>query len=208
MTATLLSGLLLGLYAGLSPGPLMALVLAQTLRHGPREGCKVALVPLLTDLPIILVAVALASKLSELQPLLGVLSVAGGAFVMYLAYEAWRPARPDTADAPTRPNSWMKGILTNVLSPHPWLFWMTVGAASLAKAMTVGRHAAIAFLALFYGLLVGSKLTMVLLAGRSRRFLAGRPYRIINCALGVLMAVFAVLLIREGIKLVAGTSAL
>jgi len=82
MTATLLSGLLLGLYAGLSPGPLMALVLAQTLRHGPREGCKVALVPLLTDLPIILVAVALASKLSELQPLLGVLSVAGGAFVM------------------------------------------------------------------------------------------------------------------------------
>lgn len=36
----LLSALLLGLYAGLSPGPLMALLLAQTLRHGPREGFK------------------------------------------------------------------------------------------------------------------------------------------------------------------------
>jgi threonine/homoserine/homoserine lactone efflux protein len=208
MTTILLSGLLLGLYAGLSPGPLMALLLTQTLRHGPREGCKVALVPLLTDLPIILVAVALASKLSELQPLLGMLSIAGGAFVMYLAYDAWRPARLDTDVAPTQPRSWFKGILTNVLSPHPWLFWMTVGAASLAKALAVGRHAAVAFLALFYGLLVGSKLVMALLAGRSRRFLAGRPYRIINRALGVLLAAFAALLIREGIRLVTGASAL
>jgi threonine/homoserine/homoserine lactone efflux protein len=55
------------------------LVLAQTLRHGAREGCKVALTPLVTDAPIILVALVLASKLAELRLLLGSVSVAGGA---------------------------------------------------------------------------------------------------------------------------------
>ena len=64
MMTALASGVLLGLSAGLSPGPMLALVLAQTLRHGSREGCKIALTPLVTDPPIILVTLALASKLA------------------------------------------------------------------------------------------------------------------------------------------------
>lgn len=66
MMTALASGVLLGLSAGLAPGPILALVLAQTLRHGSREGCKIALTPLITDPPIILVALAMASKLAEL----------------------------------------------------------------------------------------------------------------------------------------------
>ncbi|MEI6633029.1 MAG: hypothetical protein WCP22_04325 [Chlamydiota bacterium] len=49
-------GVVLGLSAGLSPGPLLALVVSQTLAHGVREGVKVAFVPLVTDLPVILIA--------------------------------------------------------------------------------------------------------------------------------------------------------
>ena len=60
MLTALASGILLGLSAGLAPGPMLALVLAQTLRHGTREGCKVALTPLVTDPPIILVTLVLA----------------------------------------------------------------------------------------------------------------------------------------------------
>ena len=65
MIAALASGAFLGLSCGLAPGPLLALLLAQTLRHGPREGCKIALTPLVTDAPIIVVAlVVAASRLS------------------------------------------------------------------------------------------------------------------------------------------------
>ncbi|MGD0905110.1 MAG: hypothetical protein ABR924_19595 [Terracidiphilus sp.] len=52
MTTALVSGVLLGLFCGLAPGPLLALVLAQTLRHGAREGRKIALSPLVTDAPV------------------------------------------------------------------------------------------------------------------------------------------------------------
>jgi threonine/homoserine/homoserine lactone efflux protein len=196
----LVSGLLLGLSCGLAPGPLMTLVLAQSLRHGSREGCKVALAPLVTDLPIILAAVAVASRAAEYQKVIGTLSIAGGLFVLYLAVDTIRPLREESNVADTRPRSWFKGILANLLSPHPWLFWMTVGAATLAKAMAASWLAAAAFLVVFYLLLVGSKLLLALAAGRSRDFLNGRPYRLIMQVLGILLGVFALLLLFDGLQ--------
>jgi threonine/homoserine/homoserine lactone efflux protein len=198
MMTALASGALLGLFCGLAPGPLLALVLAQTLRHGPREGCKIALTPLITDAPVIALALALAARLAQLRPLLGIVSIAGGAFLLYLAWDGFRPARV-TGEAPAdRPRSWFKGIVTNLLNPHPWLFWLTVGAATLAKAMAQSRLVAAAFLCGFYLLLVGSKVLLVLLAARSRDFLAGRPYQVVMRVLAVMLALFAFLLFREG----------
>lgn len=179
---------------------MLALVLAQTLRHGSREGCKIALTPLVTDPPIILVTLALATKLAQLRPVLGIVSIAGGSFVLFLAWESFHPARQE-AEAPAEPpRSWSKGIVTNLLNPHPWLFWLTVGAAILANAMTQGWVVAAAFLFGFYLLLVGSKVGVALLAGRTRDLLVGRSYRLVMRVLAVLLAVFALLLFREGLK--------
>jgi threonine/homoserine/homoserine lactone efflux protein len=200
MLIALASGVLLGLACGLAPGPLLALVLAQTLRHGAREGCKIALTPLLTDAPIIIVALALAAKLSVLRPLLGLISIAGGAFVLYLAWDSFRPVCLDAEASVERPRSWLKGILTNLLSPHPWLFWLTVGAATLAKAMAQSWLDAVAFLSGFYLLLVGSKMLIALLAGQSRNLLTGRPYRVVMRILSLLLVCFAILLFKEGLK--------
>lgn len=179
---------------------MLALVLAQTLRHGSREGCKIALTPLLTDAPIILMALALATRLAQLRPLLGIVSIAGAAFVLYLSWESFGPVRQDAAAPAERPGSWFKGITTNLLNPHPWLFWLTVGAAILAKAIAQSWTVAVAFLFGFYLLLVGSKIVFALVAGRSRDLMAGRPYRLAMRVLALLLAVFALLLFREGLK--------
>jgi len=176
---------------------------AQTLRHGPREGCKIALTPLVTDAPIIVVALVVAAKLAELRPLLGVVSLAGAVFVLYLAWDSSRPVRLGAEAPPEPPRSWIKGIVTNLLSPHPWLFWLTVGAAILAKAIAQSWLVAAAFLFGFYLLLVGSKVLVALMAGRSRDLLAGRPYRVVMRVLAVLLGFFALLLFREGLKLLA-----
>ena len=201
MMTALASGVLLGLSAGLSPGPMLALVLAQTLRHGSREGCKIALSPLVTDVPIILVALALASKLAKSGTLLGIVSIAGALFVLYLAWSSFGAVRQETEPTPgERPRSWFKGIVTNLLNPHPWVFWLTVGAAILAKAMAQGWLVAAAFLFGFYLFLVGSKLGVALLAGQSRDLLTGQLYRVAMRVLAVLLGVFALLLFRGGLK--------
>lgn len=200
MMTALASGFLLGLSSGLAPGPLMALVLAQTLQHGAREGCKVALVPLLTDAPIILLAWLLAAKLAALQMWLGVLSMAGGAFVVYLAVDTFRARLPGAEAATGQPRSWIKGVLVNLLSPYPWLFWLTVGAATLAKTIADSWLAVAVFLTGFYVMLVGSKVLLALVTARSRVFLTGRAYRWIMQMLGVLLTGFAGLLLREGFR--------
>ncbi len=200
MLSSLASGILLGLSCGLAPGPLLALVLAHSLRHGAREGCKIALSPLLTDIPIVLASWLLASRLAELHLLFGILAMGGGGFVLFLAWDTVRAGSPDPKLAGEVPNSWLKGAVTNLLNPHPWLFWITVGAPVLAQALARSRAAALVFLAGFYLLLIGSKIALAMLAARSRSWLTARPYRITMQALGVLLAVFALLLIREGLR--------
>jgi len=199
MLTAFASGVLLGFSAGLSPGPMLALVLAQTLRHGSREGCKVALTPLVTDAPIIFVALLLASRLAELRSLLGIVSIAGAIFVAYLAWDSFGPVRQEFKESAEHPGSWFKGIVTNLLNPHPWLFWLTAGAAILAKAMEQSWLVALTLLFGFYLLLVGSKVMVALLAGRSRNLLAGRPYRVAMRILAVMLALFALLLFRQGL---------
>jgi threonine/homoserine/homoserine lactone efflux protein len=144
-----------------------------------------------------------AAKLAQLRPLLGVVSLAGGAFVLYLAWDSIHPVRMDTKAPAEPPRSWLKGVVTNLLSPHPWLFWLTVGAAILAEAIAQSWLVAAAFLFGFYLLLVGSKVGVALLAGRSRDLLAGRPYRVVMRVLAAMLGVFARLLFREGLKLLA-----
>jgi threonine/homoserine/homoserine lactone efflux protein len=205
MLAALASGFLLGLSCGLAPGPLLMLVLSQTLRHGTREGCKVAVAPLLSDAPIIILTWLLVSRAAHYQAALAALSLAGGLFVIYLAFDSFRPVPMENRGGESRPQSWFKGGLVNLLSPHPWLFWMTIGAATLARTTAVSTWAAAAFLLAFYACLIGSKLLLALVSGRCRNLLSSRAYALVLKSLGLLLALFGAILIRDGIQRLLGS---
>jgi threonine/homoserine/homoserine lactone efflux protein len=198
----LATGVVLGLAAGFAPGPLLALILAQSIRYGTREGLKVAAAPLITDVPIVILATALVVAAAEAAGgLLGAISLAGAAFVTYLGIESIRATgvqagRPDEA-----PRSWARGALVNALSPHPYIFWITVGAPVLIRAWAEGPLAAAAFLVGFYACLVGAKMLLAVIAGRSGGRLRGRGYRAVMVVLGALLLVFAVRLAGEGLRL-------
>lgn len=194
-------GILLGLSAGLAPGPLLMLVISETLRHGTRSGIKVALAPVLTDLPIILVTLLLLVKLAGYQALLGSISLIGGLFVLYTAYETIRIQTVKLVLPKEQSRSLLKGVLTNLLSPHPYLFWITVGSPLLYKSLSIGLSAFVAFLAGFYLALVGSKILLAIGVGRSRQLLQGSVYLYTMRLLGVLLALFAVMLLRDGLQL-------
>jgi threonine/homoserine/homoserine lactone efflux protein len=196
------TGMVLGLAAGFAPGPLLALILAQAIRYGTREGLKVAAAPLLTDVPIVAAATVLvAAAAGAAGGLLGAISLGGALFVGYLGIESMRTTgvqagRPDDA-----PRSWVRGALVNALSPHPYLFWITVGAPTLIRAWGLGPLAAAAFLGGFYACLVGAKMLIAVIAGRSGGRLRGGAYRAVMAVLGGLLLVFAVRLAIEGLRL-------
>ena len=195
------AGLSLGFSAGISPGPLFAMVIAQTLRFGLGEGLKTAISPLLTDIPIIFLSVALLAGMSGYQNLLGLISLAGGLFLLYMAYASFSPGRIETPPAATALGSLFKGALVNALSPHPYLFWIMVGGPIILNARTQGWDNVLCFVVGFYLALIGSKIGLALLVNRSRRFLQGKAYLVLMKIMGTVLLLFAFLLLNEGVRL-------
>jgi threonine/homoserine/homoserine lactone efflux protein len=198
----LLLGLTLGIGAGVAPGPLLAVVIRTTLEGGFGAGARVALGPLLTDVPIIAVAVVLASALPD--EALAALGVAGGLFLLWLGLDALRdvPAPVEAAVgervAVDAAGSLCRGAVVNLLNPHPWVFWIAVGVPILGDGSVADG---VLFLVPFYLMLIGAKLVVAAALGAGReRLLRGAGYRRALRASGVLLLAAGVVLAVEGIR--------
>jgi threonine/homoserine/homoserine lactone efflux protein len=191
------AGIILGLSAGFAPGPLLALVISETLHHGIRSGLKVALAPLITDAPIILLTIIILAKLSDFNILLGFISLLGGIIVCYMGIENLRSTGANTDMIPAHSASLKKGILVNAASPHPYLFWLSIGAPTTLKAAQQHTLSAILFVSCFYIFLVGSKVVLAVIIGKSRAFLSSTIYIWIMRSLGIILIIFAVFLFRD-----------
>lgn len=198
-----LTGITLGLAAGLAPGPLMTIAIAQTIRHGFREGLLVAAAPLVTDVPIVLTLFFVLRELPNKA--LGILGIVGALYALFLAYETAKVNSVGEFGSATAPASLKKGILANFLSPHPYLFWITVGVPYVLAASGTSALAPWGFIVGFYLLLVGSKVGVAALTGRYRHLLTGRAYPFIMRGLAIVLVLFAVLLFREGLNLFASS---
>ncbi len=194
-------GAVLGLYAGFSPGPLLALTLSETFRHGRSAGMKVALAPVATDLPIILATVFVLSRFSGFHEVLGGVSLVGGGFLVYLAWGCMRTEGGEVEVNGITTGSFVRGVLANVLSPHPYLFWFSVGGPLIIRAWEQNATAPLAFVGGFYTLLVGSKMLLAVLTGRFRAFLSGRVYLYIMRVLGLMLLALALTLFQDGLEL-------
>lgn len=194
-------GIILGLSAGFAPGPLLTLVISETLQHDVKSGVKVALAPMITDLPIIIVTLFILGKLSNFHNVLGIISLIGGLFILFIGWESIRTKGVELNLQETRPQSLTKGILVNALNPHPYLFWFSVGAPTMTRAMRENIIAPLAFIISFYVLLVGSKIVLAILVGKSKSFLGGNVYIYIMRFLGLILWVLALVLFRDGLKL-------
>lgn len=198
-THFLISGFVFGLSAGLSPGPLTVLVISETLKYNAAQGAKVALSPLITDLPIILFIFLVLSRLSGIDWFVGAISLCGAAFIAYLGWESVRFKGVDFSADDAPPRSLQKGVLANFLNPNPYLFWFTIGAPTILEALTIGLAPAFFFIFSFYSMLVGAKLAIAAATGRSRGFLKSRLYRAVIQGMGVVLFVYAGLFLRHGL---------
>ena len=189
-----------GLAAGMSPGPLLTLVITETLQRSKVGGIKVAVAPLITDAPIILVTLFVLSRLPNFKPILGIIALIGGLFVAYLGYGSVTTKGVEIDFQETKSKSVIKGVLVNALSPHPYLFWMTVGAPMIHKAYQVSLVSTIAFVVSFFAFLVGSKVGIALLVDKSRTFLKSGTYILIMRSLGIVLFIFAMIFIKEGLQ--------
>ncbi len=189
---------LLGL-SGLIPGPLLTLVISEALKHGIKEGVKVAVSPLFTDLPIILITILVMSRLAHTNYILGIIAFGGSLFLIYLGFESlsYRAIDQDTA---SQASVIKKGIIANFLNPSPYVFWFTIGAPAIIKAYSENLINAVIFIVVFYTVLIGSKVVIATITGKSKHFLSSRFYLYLIRFLGVVLFLFALYFIKSGIS--------
>ena len=200
MLTLAVTGVVFGLAAGVTPGPLLTLVVTESLRGGVGAGMRVAAAPLLTDAPIVLVSLVLLTRMGG-TAVLGALALVGAVLLAYLAWDGLTVAAPEAVAAPgPRGSALAKGAAVNLLNPHPYLFWLGIGGPTLLGAWEEGTAPAVAFLAAMYGCLVGSKMVVAWGVGKGRRLLQSRNYLYLVRALGLALGVFALRFALDGLE--------
>ncbi len=199
MWPVIASGVVFGLAAGLTPGPLFTLVVTQSLRYGPREGMKVAAAPLITDGPIIAVSVFVVGRLAEAEMVLGGLALFGAGVLAYLSYASVTATAPGQGGSLRPVPSLATGVVANLFNPHPYLFWLAVGGPTLGRAWDAGSAVAGGFLIAMYGSLVGSKALVAWAVGAGRSVFEHRAYVVLLRGLGVALGVFAAVFLRDAL---------
>ena len=205
MFAALMTGLSLGFSAGISPGPLNTLVLTTSLERGLRAGLRVAVAPLLTDLPIVVISLLIFTALPFGLEI--ALTLGGALLLTYMGVDTLLRARDARLSALIEHGAagqdLLRGFMVNLLSPHPWLFWLGVGSPILIAAWRKSPLQGVLFLVGFYTLLVGSKIAIAMFVAGARTRLTDRWYRGLLAFSGLLLLLFAGLLFwQAGARLV------
>ena len=160
MIAYVIQGIAYGFAAAMQPGPFQTYLISQTLSNGWRRTLPVALAPLISDGPIIVLVLLVLSRVPPWW--VQVLRVAGGIFVLYLAviiFKVWQKLENGIATvAQTSQRSILKAALVNLLNPGPYLYWSLVtGPILLMGWRETPAHG--------IGMLVGFYLTLIAVLG-------------------------------------------
>lgn len=192
-------GAFLGLTAGISPGPLLAITISESLQHGKWEGIKVAISPLITDLPIVLSVLFILSHLASSNFIIGFIAFFGASYLIYSGTESLK-IKPGSFELNLeKKDALKKGVIVNFGNPHPYIFWISIGGPIIFRSINIHIWATILFILGFYSLLVGSKVAIALIVEKSRHFIDGKYYISIVRALGIAQILFGLAFIGVGL---------
>jgi threonine/homoserine/homoserine lactone efflux protein len=135
----LLSAFALGLVLASAPGPVQAVLLAESARGGRRRGFAAMLG---ANVAFAALLVALAGGLALVAPTGSAacfIRLGGGIFLLFLAVDTWRGAKRQQTDTARRglPPA-PRGVLAVLLNPGAWIFLGTTAAALMADAIRHG----------------------------------------------------------------------
>jgi threonine/homoserine/homoserine lactone efflux protein len=148
----------------------MAYLLSQTLAHGFRKTWMAAFAPLISDGPIIALALLVLTQMPVWMK--RGLNFASGVFILYLAWGAYRQWRNFTSlDAGAAPNGQrnvIQAAMMNALSPMPYIYWSLVTGPILVAGWQESPSYGMTFIIAFYFVMICGFLLMMALFSAAR----------------------------------------
>lgn len=176
MIGAVLPAFVLGLFAGMAPGPYTTMVVATALERGFRSALPLAMAPFITDvLPMVVTTWILTSLDPGVVTVMGWLG--GGVIValgvrLLMRHGGRAGEVGGSAAAPTI--RFWHVVSSTLVSPAPWLFWLGVASPFLVRQWALDWRYGAAFVAVLFATNVGSASGLAWLASHGARVLA--PY--------------------------------
>ena len=167
MLPYIISGITLGFAAGAQPGPFQTYLITQTLANGWRKTLIAAFAPLISDGPIIILAVFVLKQMPE--SLQRGLYIAGGIFILFLAwssFQQWRNFDKNAEEESKEQNIW-KAATMNFLSPGPYIFWSLVSGHIFLQGLEESPAIGISFMLAFYGTMISLNIALIVILGQA-----------------------------------------
>jgi threonine/homoserine/homoserine lactone efflux protein len=165
MLAYLITGIVYGFAAAVTPGPLSMFLISESVSKGWRKTLPAAFSPLISDGPVALLILTALSQVPS--GMVRYLRLFGGAFILYLAYGAWKSWRSFNSEGPipvdSGSNSLMKAAIVNWLNPNPYLGWSIVLGPLLLGGWRKSPANGLALILGFYATIIVSMIGMILL---------------------------------------------
>jgi threonine/homoserine/homoserine lactone efflux protein len=195
------AGLGVGVALAGAPGPVQAVLMAESIRGGLARGLR-ALAGVHLTFGLLLACLALGLSVAPPSGLaLRILKVAGGVLLLWLAVDGYRSGHQADTPAPGRralPPA-VRGALAIILNPGGWLFLAAVASPLLAAATQRGGtgDAVLVAVAVVTGAALGDG-GVVLLGGVGVRRSGDRVGRWVGRVLAGLLAVLGLWLLISG----------
>ena len=138
MLPILLSVVVISLSGVMMPGLMFGVTLTKSLKS-PWAGAQIALGHAVIEIPLILLIYFGFARFSPNDVVRLVLSILGGGMIITLGIGMFR-ARAELVqkDKDLPYNAFIAGILTSVLNPFFWLWWVTIGTMLVMKFLDFG----------------------------------------------------------------------
>ena len=200
-------------YSGaLMPGPMLAVVVAETPRQGAIAGPLVVLGHSLLELVLLAAIVVGLGPVLEREGVQATLSIVGGAMLAVTGVSMVVAAARDRVhlewDAesagPGRARTIVGGAVSSLANPYWTIWWVTIGLGLLTKAYALGVAGVAAF---YVGHILGDLTWYSAVSGAisaGRRWITEKGYRVMVAVAAAFLLLLAAWFIASGLRTLAG----
>ena len=197
-------GMLLGVGAALSVGPIFVVIVQQAATSGFGASLRVILGSATADLVLLAPALAFAWMIRSLERAALWVGAVGAGFLLWLAWQAARDAvalwREDRQVGTDGRWAFWKGVAGNLANPLTWTFWLATGTPALLAAQRAGGVAGmVLFCATWFLVASGLEAVIALAVARSGRRVGGRGQAWFTAASAVAFLCLAVTLVARDV---------
>lgn len=200
LLAIAISSFIIGLSGAMSPGPVLTITIAESIKRGPWVGPLITLGHALLELILVIAIILGLGSLLTRNNIQIVLFGFGSILLALMAYLTWRSSKGNLTEALNTDSSLASGhflrlpligIYISLSNPFWTIWWATIGMLYLGVAI---KYKWLGVAAFFIGHIISDFFWYTIVSfsvGKGRKFISPRWYRYVLIACSVVLFAFA-----------------